>query len=320
MRTALVAGLGCVVAGCGLGWIDDDDSRGGVPTSGAGPYGRLPIDDDTPILEPILIGDRLATLSDPAALRRADGGLRIWMTYIADADPARTEIWYAEVPSEYDMPDLAPAPALVPDQPWEGGRVAAPSLVDHGDELVLYYEFGSPPAIGRATSTDDGATWTKHDPVLADAAAPSVVHGPDGSTWLFCTRPSAPGAIWRAVDDGAGFAFDAAPVIEPRPADAEAFDRTAVGDPFVLAITGADGRKRFGLWFTGTLPDPPDEPAVGYAGSYDGVTWERFLGPEPVLSRQARGPTVVLSPSHGLMLFAERDRGHLAIAAARHPQ
>ena len=38
-----------------------------------------------------------------------------------------------------------------------------------------------------------------------------------------------------------------------------------------------------------------------------------------VIRSSGTGPTVVLEGSHGLMLFADVSRGHLAITAADHP-
>jgi hypothetical protein len=307
-----------LVAGCGLGWIDNvDDRTEGLPTAGAGPYARLEIDDTTPAGEPVVISDRDANLRDPSALARDDGGFRVWFTRVPDADPAATDIQYAEAPSPHDLVDVGPTVVLAADQAWEGAGVASPAVLADGDELVMYYQAGAPVSIGVARSPD-GITWTKTGsaPVLADAFAPSAVIV-DGATWLFVERPGLPG-IWRAVDSGTGFVLDAAPVVVARPELAEAFDRNRVSDPFALAVRQGDA-TRVHLWFVGVTFDPPDKPAVGYAASLDGVTWPRFGAGKPMLVPEATGPTVVLEASGGLMLFTEVSRGHLAITAAEHP-
>jgi len=313
-RTWLVLAL----TGCGLGLIDGvDDPTAGLPTAGAGPYGRLDSDDNTPALEPIVIADRNADLYDPTALARDGGGFRVWCSRAVDNDPAMAEIYYAESPSPHDGPDLGPMRVLAATEAWEEGRVSSPSVVADATGLVMYYQAGAAPSIGVAHSTD-GVTWDKAAaPVLTGAEAPSAVIV-DGETWLFVTRPGMTG-IWRAVDAGAGFAFDPIPVVVPRPEVAKAFDRLTVSDPFALAVPLRDGSTRVHLWFVGTTNLPADRPAVGYAGSFDGVTWLRFGGEKPMLIADATGPTVVLEASRGLMLFAEVSRGHRAITAAEHP-
>ena len=322
MRTALVAAglVGLLGSGCGLGWVDTEpDPAAGLPTSGAGPYGRLAIDDLTPALEPQLVVDRRADLSDPSVLAGDGDRVRVWMARRADGETATT-IAYAEAPSARDLTDVGPSVVMTATEPWEGGSVGAPHVIETADGLVMYYQGGTPTtgpfSIGVARSSD-GMTWQKVGMVLADASAPSAVVV-NGATWLFVTRPGVEG-IWRAVDTGAGFALDAAPVVTPRPGLANAFDTVSVGDPFAIATPTFDPAMiRVGLWFTG-LAAEPERPAVGYAASFDGVTWERFGAEKAQLLPPATGPTVLLGPSYGLMLFAELDRGHLTITAAEHP-
>jgi hypothetical protein len=318
MRVAVLA-IAIAGPGCGLGVLDTNaDGTAGLPTAGAGPYGRLAIDDTTPAAEPQLLDDNAAFLSDPSVLRDDDGRLRVWYVRAPAGDPALAAIHHAEVPDEHDVPDVGPVAVVVADQAWEEGRVAAPSVIEDGAGLVMYYQGGATtPAIGVARSTD-GTTWQKDPaPVLPAAGAPGAVIV-DGATWLFVTRPGMPG-IWRAVDAGQGFVLDAAPVVSPRPSLADAFDRATVGDPTALAVPRRGGGTRIHLWFTGTTEDPMEDPAVGYAGSFDGVTWERFGLENPMLAGFATGPSVVLEASRGLMVFAEPNRGRLAITVAEHP-
>ena len=85
---ALALATAAASAGCGLGVIDTNaDGTAGLPTAGAGPYGRLAGDDLTPALEPQLIGERNFQLSDPTALRD-DDRLRIWFARAPDTGRA----------------------------------------------------------------------------------------------------------------------------------------------------------------------------------------------------------------------------------------
>jgi hypothetical protein len=311
-----------LLGGCGLGLIDGEDDRtAGLPTAGAGPYGRLSRDDLTPATEPTFLRDISADLSDPCMLA-GGAGLRVWFTRAVD--PATAEIRYVEAPSLRDVPSVGPDPALVASEPWEEGRVSAPSvLADPAGGFFMYYQGGAAPAVGRAHSSD-GLAWDKEAlPVLADAVAPSAVIV-DGATWLFATRPGMPG-IWRAVDAGAGFVFDAAPVVLPRPGVEDAFDGASVAEPFAIAEpTLESGITRVHLWFAGTtepsMNDPEGDVAIGYAASFDGIDWPRFGGVKPMLAADATAPTVVLEASRGFMLFAESAGGaRLELNAAEHP-
>jgi hypothetical protein len=321
-----------LLAGCGLGWLEEDPGGAdNLPTLGAGPYGRLRPDPSTPADEPYLLTDRDASYTDPACLRRADGGLRVWVGWVGDDDPpGSSRIGALELPSITALPDVPLAEALAPSLPWEAGYVGAPTAVALPDRLVLYYQGGGDaPAIGRAESTDDGRTWSRAAaPVLADAAAPSAVVVGD-TTYLFVTRPGQPG-IWVAEAPGAAgtaFTLRPDPAVSPRPGLAEAFDGASVGAPHVAVEPAGDGRTHWGLWFAGSPLDPeaPDagpggaETAIGYAGSFDGVRWERFGGAAPVLDGPAAGPCVLLDGPRGVLLFHEEERLRQALTAAVHP-
>ena len=307
------------LAGCGLGWIDGEDDRtAGLPTAGMGPYERLDRDDNTPASEPQFLSEIGASLEDPSMLA-GGAGIRVWFTR-ANTDPVTSEIRYTEATSARALPAIPPMQVLAASEPWEEGVVSAPSvIVDPAGGLVMFYEGGvTTPSIGRAVSTD-GITWVKDAlPVVTGASSPSAVFA-YGETWLFATRQNTSG-IWRAVDAGGGFAFDAAPVVAPRPVEPDAFDRVSVSDPFALAVPTLDERvTRIHLWFTGTTDDPAGALAIGYAASFDGLAWVRFGGPDPMLAADATAPTVVLSASSGLMLFAEpASGGRFFLAAADH--
>jgi hypothetical protein len=315
--TILIAGCGLDPFGEGPGGATD------LPTIAAGPYQRFASDDGTPADEPFVVSDGNADLADPAVLE-GGAGLRIWMTRAEAGAPIA--IAYVEVAGVHAEPTDLPRIVLAADQPWEQGRVAAPSVVDLGGRhLTMFYEGGDADrAIGRADSTDDGATWAKAAaPVLTHATAPSAAFASDRFE-LYVTRTDAAG-IWRATGaDGVAFALDAAAIIEPRPGLAKAFDAATVGDPDVVVHRESTGRLHWGLYFVGTDLTPDDagtmaHPAIGYAASFDGVTWERFGGAAAQLGAPATGPAVLIQPAHGLMLYVETKRGFRAIAAAHSP-
>ncbi|MCE9575088.1 MAG: hypothetical protein K8W52_18195 [Deltaproteobacteria bacterium] len=326
MRARWLIGI-VALAGCGL---DPFGESGGVPTNlptqGAGPYGRLESDDSTPTDEPFVLDDRDAELYDPCALYGA--GVRLWFTREVTGAPADDQqIFQVELPSVHALPVADPVLALAADQAWEEGRVLAPGVVDlGGGHLVMFYEGGvANPAIGRADSTDDGATWQKRGaPVLVGATAPSAAFASDRME-VYVTRPGVPG-IWRATAIGlapADLTLEDAPIVVPRPDLEKAFDAVAVRDPAIVIERQPSGRLHWGLFFVGTNADDPDpaasHPSVGYAGSFDGDAWERFGGAAAQLSAPATGPSVVLPPASGLLIFAETKRGRRALAAATNP-
>lgn len=306
-----------LLAGCGLGWIDgEDDPTAGLPTSGAGPYTRLSRDDATPALEPVFHDETRSNVEDPSMLAGGPG-VRIWYTD-ATVDPVTAEIRYLEATSLRALP-TGKTTVLTATEAWEEGLVSAPHVVANPDGgLVMFYEGGiAMPSIGRAVSAD-GLTWTKDpDPILVGAESPSAVFV-YGETWLFATRPGEVG-IWRAVDTGGGFVFDAAPIVAPRPGEMDAFDRVSVADPFALAVpTLEEGRSRIHVWFTGTTDTPNDASSIGYVSTFDGSEWLRFGGLNPMITAQATAPTVLLEASGGTMLFAEPTGNKIVITAAEH--
>jgi hypothetical protein len=319
-----LAGSALSAGGCGLGIVDNpsggDDN---LPTQAAGPYGKPEVDFDTPADEPYVLAEAGAQLRDPDALPRDDGGVRLWFSRQAET----LEIWYAELADTRELPDVAPARALAADADWEQGQVTAPSVVDLGDgHLVMFYEGGdTAPAIGRADSTDDGTTWQKHaaNPVLAGARRPGAALV-DGAWLLYAVRDDEDG-IWRASssDDGASFTLDAGPALRPRPLLAEAFDGERVDDPEVVVTVNDAGRAHLGLFFTGAARDGADlVESIGYAGSFDGVAFERFGGAEAVLDQGSPGetaPTVIVRTTQGVMFYGEVKQGTSRIGVALHP-
>jgi hypothetical protein len=322
-RPLLTAAL-TVLVGCGLG-LGGDESIGAfdhLPTLAAGPYGKPNIDFDTPAEEPYVLVDGQASLMDPAPLWRDDGGFRLWFSRAPDDGGGAADLWYAELAAHTELPDRGPEPALVADAAWEEGRMAAPAVVDlGGGALVMFYEGGRlEPGIGRADSSDGGTTWHKHpeNPLLVGAAPTAAVV--DDLWLLFYTRPGHEGIFRADSFDGTDWAEMDRPVLTPRTALADAFDAVAVSDPFALVRRTGAGRWHYGLFFNGTAAD--GDVTVGFAGSWDGLVWERFGGVEPVLSPGSpteHGPAVLVRAGRGTMFFHEERQRRQRIAVALHP-
>lgn len=321
LRIAASCAAAVLAGGCGLGWFGDDPGGAdGLPVSGAGPYGKPDFDFDTPAEEPFVVVDGSGSLFDPAALPRPDGGVRLWFSRLPDQAVDRHQIWRAELPGVLELPDVGPEASMAATEPWEQGQVRAPSVIDVGDRLVMYFQGGvSDPAIGRAESTDGGATWTKDpaNPVLVGATDPAAAEAP-GQILLYFTRPGVAG-IFRAVStDGASFAADPVPVLSPR-ADPDAFDVGGVAEPFVLVEPTPAGAVHFAMFYTGA---DAGDVAIGYAGSFDGVVWQRFNGVEPILPAGGpteHGPAAVVYADRALLFYDQLGLGRQRIGVALHP-
>jgi len=324
MHLLLCAGL-VAMTGCGLGLFDE--RQGGsdqLPTQAVGPYGKPPIDFDTPADEPFVLSDRSASLWNPAAVWREGGGFRIWYgREEVDGVAGESDIWMFGLASITELPDEVETPVLSADASWEQNRVASPSILDRGNgHLIMFYEGGiANPAIGRADSMDGGATWQKHasNPLLTEAFAPGLGEL-EGAWYLFYESSSRLGVFLADSSDGVSWTSRPDPVITARPQLRDAFDNFAVSAPFPIIERTAGGQLHFGLFFNGE--DVDGDVTIGYAGSLDGEVWESFSTEDPVVDAGAPyefGPTVLRTPSRGVMFFSEARQGRQRISVATHP-
>ncbi|HVV87941.1 MAG TPA: hypothetical protein VHE35_33100 [Kofleriaceae bacterium] len=317
------------LAACGLGFADDTSGgKDNLPATGAGPFRRPAFDLDTPIDEPWIALDPALDLDEPAALPRAGGGVRYWLSH-EDASPpvGDTQIWAGALADLRSAPDPLVL-ALAADQPWEEGRVAAPAVIaDRATDghLIMFYEGGlADPAIGRADSFDDGQTWQKHTgPVIPSGRSPGAAWV--GTTWLVALeRPPAAGIWFARSADGVAFTVDDAPTFTARGDVAGAFDSVAIGQPSLAWIEESTGRGLWMMWYAGTkVPEPTDDTpwrfAIGYAASFDGVAWERAGGTRAILGDPAGAPTVVLGDGGpDYLLYAATESRRRAIGIATH--
>lgn len=323
---AIAIALLLAASGCGIGFADDaSGGKGNLPTVGAGPFKKLPFDENTPADEPWLATERTLDFTEPALVARAGGGFIYFLTRESPDPPIGDgQIWRGGITDPTQLPDDPPAPVLTADQSWEEGHVAAPSIVDlGGDHLLVYYESGTTTvSLGRAESTDAGRTWTKSAaPVLVDAALPSVAT--DGALWLAAfVRPTRAG-IWLArSDNGIDWVADTAPILVPTGVP-DSFEETAVSSPHLAWLEESTGRGHWALWYGGLedLPDPGDAPryAIGYAASFDGMEWDRLGGGRPVLSAPAGAPAVIVDGPRATLLFDAANGRRLAVGVALHP-
>ncbi len=318
MRALLVAVL---ATGCGLG-----GSVGGgadnLPILGAGPYGKLADDPMSPAIEPYVVTDLMANLGDPSALDRDGGGYRLWYTRNPrDGSPA--SIYRSDVAKLGQNPLADPAPSLGPTETWEAGAVRAPSVVDLRGPLVMAYQAGAvdAPAIGLATSDTDGGPWIHAAaPIITNATDPALIVV--GDTWrIYFNRPDAPG-IFLAVstDGGATFTIQPDPVLVPRGTDAGAFDRLWIGQPAAVGGISEAGQLRIGLFYVGK--NALRQFAIGYAGSDDGVHFERFFNGRAVLQpggEDEHAPSAVIHTADSVLFFTQQNSAVQAIAAATQP-
>ncbi len=317
-RGALAALLMCLPA-CGL---SGGESGGGehLPTSGAGPYGKLESDPETPAQEPFAIVEVSADLSDPSALAARSGGFDLWFTRRLPG-ASTSEIGFAHLPSLAELPDEGSAAAFVAAEAWELGAVEAPSVVDlGGDERVMYYQGGgdAAPAIGRARSTDGGRTWTRDGMVLAGGLDPAALLVGE-HTYLYYGRPDGLGiGLAEAELDGAFVpSFDS--IIVTSDTDPDAFDRSWVGEPNAVGGVSVAGSLRIGLFYVGRSSNGTH--AIGHASSFDGRTFMPFFNGAAVLEASApddRGPSAVLFADHGVLFYGVERTARTVIGVATH--
>jgi len=314
----------CLAAGCSLGKIDNPSGGdSNLPTLGAGPFAKPLIDFDTAGDEPYVVSQPRASLSEPMVLDRDDGGFRIWYSRQAD-DEDTVAIWYSEIPSIYELPDVSAAPALSADADWEEGRVAAPSIAALGDgTLIMMYEGGiTQPMLGVAFSDDGGKSWEKSadNPVVAGAMTPTLGSA-SGELMAVWSRVGDETALYAADSgDGVRWSERAEPIVSARLDDGAAFDRQSVASPSLTIHETATGRLHFGLHFVGRNRN--GEASIGYAGSFDGESWERFFGSEAVLSDnppEESGPSLIVRGPTAYLFFEQPKQLRGAIAVAVHP-
>ncbi len=303
MAVLVRALLGVFLAGCAL-LGDPGGGSDNLPVSGAGPFGKLSdITGKTPLTEPFVVTDPLSPISDPSPVVLPDGSFRIYYTHAA------SEIWRVDLPASLTQIPTTPVTVLTPT--GDDGRTVAPSLVQRGDELLLYYETAG--GIARATSLDGGASWKRDGQVLAGGARPGAALVVE-VIFLYFTRPGDPAIHVATSTDGLAFSEASAPALVP---SGGTWDVSGLTDPSA-AVAMPTGNIHVGLYYGGT--DVNGVSAIGYAGSDDGFAFQALATPimDPTPPNES-APAVLLTPGRAVLLFTQDRSGKLAIGAATDP-
>jgi hypothetical protein len=181
---------------------------------------------------PLVSGSGSAGATDPAVFTDRAGAR--WLFW-ADADGVLVSRLAVD---GLGFVGAAPVSVLVADQPWQGGRVAAPEVLATTNGLLLFHEAGPVDGPGRCIGVaraegPTGPFGADPQPLLVSGERydgpghPAVVTDPGGRTWLLFSawapgRAGIPGAaqsLWLAaldLDVGSG---RAAPTVgDPLPA------------------------------------------------------------------------------------------------------
>jgi predicted GH43/DUF377 family glycosyl hydrolase len=166
---------------------------------------------------------------------------------------------------------------------WEGGYIAANgSMEAHGNELLYWYQAGTPPRIGLARSRD-GEKWTKHaESVLGPgprgswderaAADPYAVRVGDEFYMYYLGEDRARRqrlGVARSANGVDWVKLRTNPVMQL--GEDGSFDEHGLGEPAVWQAAG-----RYWMLYTGR--DRKENRRLGLASSRDGVAWERWKG------------------------------------------
>lgn len=354
----LAVSLGLLACGAGAG---EGGGAENLPTRGVGPYGKLEDDPDTFVDEPVVLSDPdgLASWRAPCAVSGPVHG-RYTVYFAAEVmkpSPGPTALFVARDVSLADGPGSV-EPVLAAERSWEGTRLDHPQLIVPGLDAPygLLYEAGEG-VIGYAES-EDGLQFTRasDEPLLAPdpsrapeegsrVGSPAAVWTSPGRLLLLYEAPDAPGALGAL---GGGAIFGAAlevspdlpvgapghltlsrldadprsperdPVLGPDPF-LDTFDEAAVSSPWLQTSQIAD-RLVYDLFYSGR--DAGGDVTVGFAGSHDGLFFQRF-DKNPILPRNnalERDPSVVLHGTWAVMFYTEVRVARLqTIGAARYP-
>lgn len=193
-------------------------------------------------------------------------------------------------------------PFLAPSRgTWEGDYIAANgAAVRFGSAFHYYYQAGSPPQIGMATSSD-GHTWTRlPGPVLPlgprgawderGVGDPYVVAAA-GRLYMFHLGQDRARRQRLGVavsNDGVRWAkLRSNPILELGAAGD--FDETGLGEPAVWQQAGF-------WWMLYTGRDRREWRRIGIAHSEDGVTWERMFNAPVIPTGSSWNSRVVCDP------------------------
>lgn len=320
-RPALSSALCALVFGCSTLTASPEGDRA-LPAGRGGPYRPLTAAEMGGQLCVVL--ENNVRYDDPSALADGDAVI-VYATREADGRSSivRTRVVLGA------RPDAAPSEVFAATLPWQSGRVAAPSVVQHDGKFFMAY--ATPGGLGIAESrdglsfTEAGVARLEADPAAGESTplgSPALVHDPAGG-WVLAYTSGA--SIWAARADDAMSRFerlDAAaetprrdPLVAPDDdgldAGAPDFRAGSVSDPAFTVEETSAGRTLWRLFFTArgrpTLVDGGlrSEVVVGVAGSFDGRRYT--VSTSPAFSSRvdvsASAPSVILRNQRESIMF-----------------
>lgn len=231
--------------------------------------------------------------------------------------------WHTAAATSADGLAWQPGPRFLSPSPttWEGSYIAANgAAVAFRNELLYYYQAGTPPRIGLARSRD-GRVWQKHpEPVLGfgprgawdeRATADPYVVEHDGRLYLYYLgedRARRQRLGLAVSDDGLRWTkLRSNPVLEIGPEGS--FDENGLGEPAVWRAQGS-----WWMLFTGRART--EVRRMGLARSQDGVHWSRtplvISGAEPWNAKVVCDATVLAREDRVRVWFGGGDVPHPA--------
>jgi len=210
-----------------------------------------------------------------------------------------------------------------PSEDWHGEALRNPTALVRDGRVVVWYGSATGGGMGRLEyRPDTGDVTATRDPVLLPGREgtirrPHVIAGADGDLILFAEVGRGEGIARALSDDGgrswrrepAGLLAPACAMEDPGPAcerPSPPFDADGLGDPFVRQVVSPLGRTLWDMWYVGW---DDGTAALGFAGSFDGLTWSRYPK-NPVLPATIRpaAPFVAELPG-GTALFLDSADG-----------
>jgi len=229
--------------------------------------------------------------------------------------------WHTHASTSPDGLVWSPTRRILSPEGWEGNYIAAngAAVVFH-DEILYYYQAGTPPRLALARSSD-GNTWRKHGPAVLPlgprgawderAAADPYVLEAGGRLYLYYLgedRARRQRLGLAVSSDGLAWSkLRASPVLELGPPGA--FDENGLGEPAVWRAHGS-----WWMLYTGRARN--EIRRLGLARSQDGITWTRtgqvFEGQQPWNAKVLCDPTVLVEPHRVRVWFGGGDIPHPA--------
>lgn len=321
----------CMAAAAGCGALGGPATSDHVPNAGVTGWHLLPSNSQTEIQEPFVFCPPGGARA-PAVVRGGSGV--VWRLWYVTADGAVGGATSSD--GLYDWVD--DGPLALAGGPWSDVSVARDGEIWR---LAAATSDGSRISIFGSV---DGAAWA---PVASLAATepweagrvggPALLADPISGGWILFHEGARRGAIGAATSaDGETWVDSSEPILTPATIAASTeWSVLSLGAPSAAIDTSRPGPAVYKLWFeakelrhgrTPSLSESAD--VVGFAGSFDGVTWQAFAG-NPVFQQRlvtipnappvftpTREPSVVATGASWRMYFEDPfDNGTAPVRA-----